>query len=248
MKTYMKTMDSKTLERLLRCGLVVLVVWLAVMVISAGAQSFQLSGKASTAIREYERIRTEAAEPREESRDQIQKLSRNNLFVAAPGQSPLPQSLAIMGNSVLIGEQWYTEGQTVQGYEIVKIGPDFVTVMLDGKEQRFSPFDVEVNYGQAARSTTERGGRSGREGREGDRGMRGGRGGMQPPVFGADAAAPGMRPGGFGGNMMGGNIMEMRNRIESMTPEQRQETFERFRNASPEERERMRDEFMRGRE
>jgi hypothetical protein len=39
----------------------------------------------------------------------------------------------------------------------------------------------------------------------------------------------------------------MRQRVESMTPEQRREMFEQLRNASPEERERMREEFMRGR-
>lgn len=247
MKTYMKSLDSKTLERLLRCGLVGLVVWLAVMVISAGAQSLHISGKAATAIREYERIRTEASEPRQEVREQIQKLSRNNLFVAPPSQAQLPQSQAIMGNSVLIGDQWYYEGQSVLGFEITKIGPDYVTVLRDGKEQRLAPFDVQVNYGQASRGSL--GTPAGREGREAERGMRGGRGGPQQSGVGPAPAASGQRPGGMGNNTgMGNNMMEMRNRIESMTPEQRQETFDRFRNASPEDRERMREEFMRGRE
>lgn len=245
MKRYSNALNSKIVERLMRWGVVGLVVWLAAMVIGAGAQSLHGSGKAAAAIREHERIRTEAAQSRQESREQIQKLSARNLFVPAPEQAQLPRTQAILGASVLIGDRWYQEGQTVQGYEIVKVGPDYVTVLRDGREQRIVPFEVEVNYGQTGRGAGGTAGvpgeRGGREGREGDRGMRG-RGGMG----GGDATGgPVPRFGGFDAGMAE-RMMEMRNRIESMTPEQRQETFERFRNASPEERERMREEFMRG--
>jgi hypothetical protein len=141
-----------------------------------------------------------------------------------------------MGNSVLIGDQWYYEGQSVLGFEITKIGPDYVTVLRDGKEQRLAPFDVQVNYGQASRGSS--GTPGGREGREAERGMRGGRGaegGMPQQRGGMGGGMPGGgMPGGMGNNMgMGNTVMELRNRIESMTPEQRQETFDRFRNASP---------------
>lgn len=244
MKPYTKALNSKTLEQVLRWGVIGLLIWLAVMVLGAGAQSLNTSGKAATAIREYERIRTEAATSGSDSREKIRTLSQNNLFVAVRTRTQLPQTQAILGDSVLIGDRWYREGQVVQGYEILQVGPDFVTILNDGKEERIVPFDVAVNYGQTGRSqggTAGGGDRGDRGGAAGGAGMRG-RGG---PAGGGDEArtAPPQRPGGPGADMM-----DMRTRVEAMTPQQRQETFERFRNASPEEREQMREEFMRGRE
>ena len=233
MKTLHLFWKTKTMDRLLQWGGVGLLVWLAVLVLGAGAQTLHTSGKAAAAIREYQRLQTEAARPRQGGSDQIRRLQRNNLFVAAPSRTQLPQTQAILGDAVLIGDRWYRQGQEVQGFQIVAIGPDHVTVLNDGQEQRLVPFNVEVNYG-GSRGTTAAGGSGdrGRDAREGDRGQRG----------------PGQRPGGFGGGPVPmGGMMEMRERIENMTPEQRRETFEQFRNASPEERERMRDEFMRGR-
>ena len=237
----MNTFKRKAIEPLLRWGWVGLLLWLAVMVIGAGAQSLHTSGKAAAAIREYKRIQAEAVQPPRDADGRIRKLSQNNLFVASATQNKLPQCLAILGDAVLIGEQWYQKGAQVQGAEIVAVGPDFVTVLFDGKEQRMAPFDVEVNYGQTGRGQGAAGG--GREGREGDRGMRGRGGQGGPPTV---AAEEGRTPPQRGGAGPGSEMMDMRARIESMTPQQRQEMFERFRNASPEDRERMREEFRRG--
>ena len=241
---HMNTVKRKAIEPLLRWGWVGLLIWLGVMVIAAGAQSRETSGKAAAAIREYQRVQAAAVQPRQGAADRIGKLTKNNLFVALPTQTKLPQCLAILGDAVLIGDQWYQQGAQVQGAEIVAVGPDFVTVMFDGKEHRLAPFDVEVTYGQTGRGSSVPGG--GREsGREGDRGMRGrggpgGQGG--PPTVAAEGGRMPPQRGGVGG----GEMMEMRARFESMTPEQRQETMERFRTASPEERERMREDFRRG--
>lgn len=234
---HMDTVKRKAIEPLLRWGWVGLLVWLGVMVIAAGAQSRETSGKAAAAIREYQRVQVAAVQPRQDAAERIGKLTKNNLFVASPTQTQLPQCLAILGDAVLIGDQWYQQGAQIQGAEILAIGPDFVTVMFDGKEHRLAPFDVEVTYGQAGRAPGVSGG--GREGREGERGMRG-RGG--PPTVAAEGGRMPPQRGGTGNEMM-----EMRARFESMSPEQRQETMERFRNASPEERERMREDFRRGR-
>ena len=227
-------------DRLLRWGAIALLVWLVVLVIGAGAQSLHNTGKAAAAIREYQRLKADAAQPRREADETIQKLQRNNLFVAPPSRTQLPQTVAILGDSVLVGDQWYREGQEVQGYLITQVGPDSVRVVRDGQEHRLVPFDVEVNYGRAAASGPA-GGR-GRDTREGQRGPRGGRGGPMPTAGDGAQATPQQPPEDFRARMM-----EMRERVESMTPDQRREMFERFRNASPEERERMRDEFMRGR-
>jgi Sec-independent protein translocase protein TatA len=231
---------TPAMDRLLRWGAIALLVWLVVLVIGAGAQSLHNAGKAAAAIREYQRLKGDAAQPRREADETIRKLQRNNLFVAPPSRTQLPQTVAILGDSVLIGDQWYREGQEVQGYQVTQIGPDFVRVVRDGQEHRLVPFDVEVNYGRAAASGPAGGrGRDTREG--GQRGPRGRGGGPMMPT-GDGTQSPPQPPEDFRARMM-----EMRERVESMTPDQRREMFERFRNASPEERERMRDEFMRGR-
>ena len=221
-------LNAKILGRLLRYALFGAIAWLGATIVTAGVQSLRVSGKAAATIGEYERIRNEAGQTRSGTREHIQTLIRNNLFVPAPDRAKILTTQAILGDAVLIGDRWYRAGQTVQDFEIVEVGADFVTIRQEDKEHRLSPFDVKVNDGRSSStSSSASGGTSDRE-RESpgtDRGSMRGRGGP-------------------GSSMM----MGMRDRIESMTPEQRQELFERFRNASPEERERMREEYMRGRD
>jgi hypothetical protein len=238
MKALHQIVNISALDRVLRWGAIALGVWLVVLVIGAGAQSLHTSGKAAAAIREYQRLRADAIQPDQGIDEKIRKLSQNNLFVAPPSQVPLPQTLAILGDAVLVNDQWYRVGQEVDGCQITQIGPDFVVVLRDGKDHRLVPFDVEVNYGQASASGPSSGasGRR-RDSRDVQRGPRG-----RGP--GAEDSGPGFpQPP----EDVRARMMEMRQRVENMTPEQRREMFERFRNASPEERERMREEFMRGR-
>ncbi len=211
MKRYLSTVDPKVLERLLKLGAAGTVVWLAVVVFNVGAQSLDTPGKAETAIREYERIRTDVTAQRHDPRAQIQQLSRNSLFNATPipttevrVQSPqLPQTQAILGDAVLIGDQWYYTGQTVQGYEIAWIGPDSVILSLDGVLEELVPFNVEVNSGQNTRGTTTAAGFAAQQWPGG----MGGWGGMdEMPGWGGMGGGMGEMPG-WGG--MGGAMGEM---------------------------------------
>ncbi|NLW83013.1 MAG: hypothetical protein GXY41_01200 [Phycisphaerae bacterium] len=241
MKRYLSTVDPKILERLLKLGAAGAVVWLTVMVFNAGAQSLDTPGKAETAIREYDRIRTDVSAQQYDPRAQIQQLSRNSLFNATPTPTTevrvqtaqLPQTQAILGDAVLIGDQWYSVGQTVQGYEIAWIGPDSVILSLDGVLEELVPFNVEVNYGQPARGTAQQGGRAAQQQRQRPGGM-------------------GEMPGGMGGmGIMGGfgdftidRVNDLRNRFEGMAPDQRQDMLNRFVGGSPEERIQMIREFF----
>ena len=207
MKRYLSTVDPKILERLLKLGAAGTVVWLTVIVFNAGAQSLDTTGKAETAIREYERIRTDVIAQRHDPRAQIQQLSRNSLFNATPTvtttavrvQPQLPQTQAILGDAVLFGDQWYYTGQTVQGYEIAWIGPDSVILSLDGVLEELVPFNVEVNSGQNTRGRNTAAGRAQPQqaGRTAQPQQQNGRF-AQPQTEQTGRAALQQRPGGMG--------------------------------------------------
>jgi len=153
-------------DRQLRWGATGLFVWLTVQVIGAGTQHLQSTGKAAAAIREYQRLRTQAAESHEGAvSDQVRRLQRNSLFVERRTRTQVPQTQAILGESVLIGDRWYRPGDTVNGFEIVSVGPDSVTLLNDSRERRLVPFDVEVNYGRSERDNRGHGDRTPRRGR-----------------------------------------------------------------------------------
>ncbi len=226
MKLTLDALKSTAPMRLIRWIQVALVAWLVMMFVGAAAQSIQTRGKVAEAIGTYERIRAEAAESDPAADGRIRNLLSSNLFVAPAEQAQPPSSQAILGDAVLIEDQWYREGQTVNGFEIVSVGPNSVTLMRDGTEHRIVPFEMEVALPSTARG--------GAPGAPPERGMRGrGEGGR-----GEGGRRPGGAPDGVRGDMM-----PMRGRFEGMTPEQRQEMFERFRNATPEEREQMRERF-----
>jgi hypothetical protein len=243
MKVILKQIKSGSIDLLVRWGWIGMLIWLAVLVMGAGAHSWQMSGQAASAIGEYKRIQTEAETQKEDRSGRVAKLREKNLFVASAEKPKLPQCAAILGDSALFGDQWQKVGDTVQGAKILSIGPDYVKVLFDDKEQNLVPFEVEVQYSaqRVQGGQPPQGGGRGMGGR-GDRsgGDRGGR----PATPAAEGPPNGMRDR----MMTPGAMEEMRRRVESMTPEQRQQMFERYQNASPEERERMRDEFRRGRE
>ncbi|MBN2512424.1 MAG: hypothetical protein JXB18_05750, partial [Sedimentisphaerales bacterium] len=228
MNIKMEQMKSGSLDRLFRWGWFGLLAWLVILVIGAGAQSLHTSGKAASAIREYKRIQTEAAVQKEDGNERIAKLRDKNLFVAPAEKAKLPQCAAILGDSALFGDQWQKVGDTVQGAKILSIGPNYVRVLFDEKEQNLVPFEVEVQY-------AAQGGQPGQGPQGGGRGM-GGRGDRGDRGTRNAAAAPTGPPTGGRERMMmaPGAMEEMRRRVESMTPEQRQQMMERYQNASPE--------------
>lgn len=239
MKSFKTRLPSNTPDRLLRWAGIGLLVWLAVLVLSAGAGGLRASGKAAESIRQYQRLQNDSAESQQHTGQTVRQLAQNNLFAAPPSRNALPQTQAILGDAVLIGDQWYRQGQEVDGYQIVAIGPDFVTVLDDGTQRRLAPFDVEVDYGdQAARGPDEeRGGES----REGRRGRRGPETARDDEATDAQTAGQRRRPP----EEVRSRMRQMRERVESMTPEQRREMYQRYQNASPQEREQMREQFRR---
>lgn len=230
MKMSMNTFRWGSLDRLFRWVWLGLLVWLAVLVIGAGAQSLRTSGRAASAIAEYKRIQTEAAEQKEDMDGRIKKLCEKNLFAPPAEKAKAPQCAAVLGGQALFGDEWHVVGDMVGGAKILDIGPSFVKVLFDDKEQNLVPFDVEVQYAK--------------QGNQGPAGRGGPPQGAPPtgPAAGPSEARPNSGP------PSGGGRDEMRRRFEAMTPEQRQQMAERFQNASPEEREQMRGQFRRGRE
>lgn len=156
----------RSLDRLLRWGTLGLLIWLTMQVINAGTQTLQGTGQAAAAIRKYQQLQTQAADSHRDSvSESVRRLQRNNLFVERRTRTQVPQTQAILGNSVLIGDRWYSQGDTVNGFEILSIGPDSVTVLNDGRERQLVPFEVEVNYGQSERGNRGQGAAPTRRGR-----------------------------------------------------------------------------------
>jgi hypothetical protein len=74
-----------------------------------------------------------------------EKVKKNNLFAPpAMKQHPVNAVAAIMGNEVLINEQWYRLGDMVSDAKIVAIEPMQVRILWDGQERTFAPVDAPL--------------------------------------------------------------------------------------------------------
>ena len=222
MKLKMNTFRWELLGRLFRWIRLGLLAWLAILLAGAGIRSLHISGQAEAAMTEYKRIQAEAAAQKEDGNERVKKLCEKNLF-APPAEKPKqPQCAAVLGNSALFGDKWHAVGETVQGAKILDIGPTFVKVLFDGKEQNIVPFEMEIKSN--AQGSPPPPGQNGNRSRP-----------PEGPVPASGQPRPDSgRPGGRG---------EMRRRLDSLTPEQRQQMMERYQNASPEEQEQMRRQF-----
>jgi hypothetical protein len=222
MELKMNTFHWVLLDRLFRWIPLGLLGWLALLISGAALRSLHISGQAEAAITAYNRIHAEAVASKEDGHERIKKLTEKNLF-APPAEKPKPpQCTAILGNSALFGDKWHTLGETVQGAKILDIGPTFVKVVFEGKEQNIVPFDMEIKPNAAGSPPPPE--------------LNGNR--SRPPQGSTPVTGPPRpdsgRPGERG---------QMRRRLESLTPEQRQQMMERYQNASPEEQEQMRQQF-----
>ncbi len=93
------------------------------------------------------------------------ELKKNNLFAPPPPkQHPVKEVLGILGDEVLIKDNWYKVGDTVGDAKVVAIGPTEVKLEWDGKEKVFSPIDAagssQPGGPKAPRAVTE-GGKAG---------------------------------------------------------------------------------------
>lgn len=152
------------------------------------------------------------------------QLKKNNMF-APPLQKkhPVSEVLGILGDEVLINNKWYKAGDKVGDAIIVAIEPTQVKIEWDGNEKTFIPFDAKG----AAPSGSRRPGGPGRPqvAKAGEKGSP-----EMVQVQQEERGGEGM--GRFGGGDMMERMRGMRERWESMSPEEREraraEMRERF--------------------
>ncbi len=166
-----------------------------------------------------------------QGKEKVQGLRKKSLFAPAAAKPNPPVCVGIFGPMAIIGDRGYLVGESVNGAKILRINPADVVIEWEGKEMTLIPFSVE-NASQQQGS------------RDQNRNQPPQGPGQPQPV-----SAPTVRvEGGEGRPSFGGPPTE-RMRFEP-TPEMRQRMEEmrgRFENATPEERERMRQEFRQNR-
>jgi hypothetical protein len=144
------------------------------------------------------------------------QLKKNNLFAPPiPKKHPVSQVFGILGDEVLINNKWYKSGDNVGDAKIVAIEPTQVRIEWDGNEKTFIPFDAK----SAAPSGSRRPGGPGRP----QVAKAGGQGSPEMVQVQQEGRPEGMgRFGGDRGDMMA-RMREMRERWESMSPEEREQ-------------------------
>jgi hypothetical protein len=151
-------------------------------------------------------------------REVADALKKKNMFVPQPPKPNPPQCYGIIGSSAIIDGKYYKAGDKFGSAEIVAVGPKDVTILWDGKEMKLVPFSYESKFASAGRP---------RPTPSGDKDQKESSGTSVTVVV--QAPTP-MGPGGPGGGFFG------------MSPDDRRAMIERFRNMSPAEQERFREE------
>ncbi|MBN1817356.1 MAG: hypothetical protein JW828_08340 [Sedimentisphaerales bacterium] len=147
-------------------------------------------------------------------------LKRKNMFAPVPGKPSQPVCTGLFGDTAVFGDKLYNIGDEVSGAKIVAIGPNDVTILWEEKETKLIPFGVANSNGSGG---DRRGGDRREEGRS-----REGRGSGE----GRPTVATGGPPEG---RFRFEPTADQRARMEEMR--------DRFMNATPEEREKLREEF-----
>ncbi|MGI6273330.1 MAG: hypothetical protein ACOYLD_13355 [Anaerohalosphaeraceae bacterium] len=154
------------------------------------------------------------------------ELKKKNIFVPPPPKPNPPTCQGILGNAALFGDKLYKVGSKVGAAEIVSIGATEVVIKWEGKDMTLKPFDAGGQFGGGPSPGPQgRGGRSGPVRPESS---------GPPPGTMAGASNTEIRPGPPEGGPRGA--------LMNMSQEERDQLVERFRNMSPEERERFREE------
>lgn len=205
-------------------------IWILWQVGTVTARSASLPRQVRKVLVQYQESEATAAQTRSEERRSRQAQNyQKSLFAPAPAKPSIPQCMAVLGEEALINSRWYKVGDEVDGAKILEVMPYAVKVLWEEQERTLIPFNERVEYANSGQSSN-RGGQSGQSNARGS-GMSG-RGNRS-------FTAPG--GGGFGGGPGGGF---------NMSSEERRQMFEQYRNASPEERDQMRqqmrDRFMSG--
>ena len=150
----------------------------------------------------------------EEAKSVAEALKKNNLFVPPPPKTnPVAEVLGILGDEVLINGKWYKAGDSIGDAKILAVEPTKIRVSWNGQEQDFAP----LGSGQAVAP----GG--------------GPPSGPPSPDRGRTAGTARERPNGAVRRGGPGRVRPSREEMAGLR--------ERFRNASPEEQQKLREEM-----
>jgi hypothetical protein len=164
--------------------------------------------------------------------ERIGGLQKKHPFAPPANKPNPPVCVGIFGPMAIIGDRGYLVNESVNGAKILRINSTEVVIEWDGKEMSLIPFAIE-NASQGG------GGQSGPRGDQPQQPQGQPQPGQAPAVHvegGGDNHGPGSPPEG---RFQFQPTPEMRKRMEDMR--------DRFENASPEEREKMRQEFRQNR-
>lgn len=190
-----------------------------------GVRAARLGGVLETAEKKTSPDEEKVKEQLSQYRSVADELKKRNVFCAPPGKPKQPVCTGIFADMAILDGKPYTIGDEVSGAKILGMGGNYVLVEWEGEEVKLEPFATNNVQEGSSRSSGSRGSRGDdRRGSDRDRSrFEGGRG-----------------PGGGGppeGRFRFQPSQEQMDRMREMR--------DRFMNASPEERERMREEFRR---
>ncbi len=157
------------------------------------------------------------------SKEAGNRLKKRNVFVPPPPRPNPPTCQGIIGSSALFGDKLYKAGEKVGAAEILSVGTTQVVIKWEDREMTLVPFESGSSSSGGSRQATA-------DARPQRSEAPAGR--VPTPPAGASstqvsAGQPAQGPRGAGMNM---------------SPEERQQLVDRFRNMSPEERDRFREE------
>ncbi len=154
-------------------------------------------------------------------KEAAEKLKKKNAFVPPPAKPKQPVCTGIFGDMAIFGNKGYKVGEEVSGAKIVSIGGNVVVVDWEDKKVELRPFAIANAQGGGSSS---------------------GRPSRRPSSRSGESKRPEQpRP------TMGNRPPEGRFNISDEQRQRMMEMRQRYENSSPEERERMREEFMRRR-
>ncbi|NIP26001.1 MAG: hypothetical protein GWN67_16800 [Phycisphaerae bacterium] len=233
---YLKNNHSKNNRNIVSIGLLGISAFMVVLILIKVTGFFAAPARAEDSVKRAVELTKPDPNDTEsvlaKSKEIADQLKKNNLFAPPiPKRHPVnkDQVLGILGDEVFINGKWYKAGDNVGDAKIVAITPVDVTIEWDGNEQVFVPFDAKA----ASPSGPRRPGGPSRPqvAKAGEQGT------PQMVQVQQEGGPEGMgRFGGDRGDMMA-RMREMRERWESMSPEEREraraEMRERFGGRGP---------------
>ncbi|MBP7052932.1 MAG: hypothetical protein KBE65_18155 [Phycisphaerae bacterium] len=82
----------------------------------------------------------------DQAKKAAEAIKQKNLFIKEPPKEhPIKQVDGILGDEAFIAGQWYKAGGKVGDAKIIEIGPTYVKVEWEGKEQSFAPIGAAVS-------------------------------------------------------------------------------------------------------